>query len=451
VSAAPRQPDELTAFDFDVIGRGEVHLPIPVSAENPRTMRRVARVIDALGKDLCALAERDDLALRSKLFEARTRARQATWDLRKIAKGGAGTRQPTASATAEKPKRARKRRLVRTPEPLSLEHFTAADDLRAAIADWYAWLAHERRYSPHTLAAYGRDLAAFLSFLMDHLDRVPSLADLEALAPRDFRAHLVRVSNRLGTASRARLLAVLRNFFRFLARRGLAHNASVAALRMPKMPQHVPKALDAEDALAVLNSMSTITHSSWLGVRDAAIVALMYGCGLRIAEVLGLTRAEAPTKPGMLTVTGKGDKERMVPVLPAVAERVCEYLAACPRRLVPSGPLFVSQWDMPLTTRTVQRRIVKVRALLGLPETATPHALRHSFATHLLNAGGDLRAIQELLGHASLSTTQRYTTVDAERILAVYEAAHPRARMPAAEQPNPAQALNPASTPRGVP
>jgi integrase/recombinase XerC len=234
----------------------------------------------------------------------------------------------------------------------------------------------------------------------------------------------------MGAASRARLLAVLRNFFRFLARCGLAHNAAVAAIRTPRMPQLVPKALDVADAVAVLDSMGKITHSSWLGVRDASIVALMYGCGLRIAEVLGLTRAEAPTKPGMLTVTGKGGRDRVVPVLPAVAERVCQYLAACPRRLPATGPLFVSQWDTPLTPRTVQRRIVKVHALLGLPETATPHALRHSFATHLLNAGGDLRAIQELLGHASLSTTQRYTTVDAERILAVYEQCHPRAKMP---------------------
>ena len=324
----------------------------------------------------------------------------------------------------------RRHRLVRAPEPLPLDRFTAFSDLRNAIADWHAWLAHERRSSPHTLAAYGRDLAAFLDFLADHLGHTPSLADLEMLAPADFRAHLVRVSNRLGAASRALLLGVLRNFFRFLARRDLAHNTSLAAIQTPRRPELVPKALDVEDALAVLNSMGKITHSSWLGTRDAAIIALMYGCGLRIAEVLSLTRAEAPTEPGMLRVTGKGGKERMVPVLPAVAERVCQYLAACPRRLAATGPLFISQWDMPLTPRTVQRRIVKVRALLGLPETATPHALRHSFATHLLSAGGDLRAIQELLGHASISTTQRYTSVDAERILAVYERCHPRAKMP---------------------
>jgi integrase/recombinase XerC len=190
----------------------------------------------------------------------------------------------------------------------------------------------------------------------------------------------------------------------------------------------VPKPLSAEDAATALARIGELAEEPWIGKRDIAILTLFYGCGLRLAETLGLTRAEAPLEPGILTITGKGRKTRIVPVLPAVASAVADYVALCPHKLAARGPLFVGVRGGPLNPRLIQRQMQRLRALLGLPETATPHALRHSFATHLLAGGGDLRTIQELLGHASLSTTQRYTAVDAERLLGVYDQAHPRAK-----------------------
>lgn len=312
---------------------------------------------------------------------------------------------------------------------IPLTRFAAAGDLSAAISDWQSWLEHERRASRHTALGYGRDLAGFLDFLREHLGALPSLAALEALGPADFRAYLAaRAQEGIERSSSARALSTLRGFFRFLDRRGLAKNAALAAVRTPKLPKSVPKPLSAEDAGLALARISELAETPWIGKRDLAILTLLYGCGLRLSEALGLTRAEAPVKPGMLSITGKGRKTRFVPVLPAVSEAIVEYLALCPHPLPAKGPLFVGVRGGPLNPRLVQRQMQRLRTLLGLPETATPHALRHSFATHLLAGGGDLRSIQELLGHASLSTTQRYTAVDAERLLAVYDRAHPRAK-----------------------
>jgi integrase/recombinase XerC len=312
---------------------------------------------------------------------------------------------------------------------IPLTRFSAAGDLAAAISDWQSWLENERRASRHTALGYGRDLAGFLDFLREHLGALPSLAALEALAPADFRAYLAaRAQDGIERSSSARALSTLRGFFRFLDRRGLAQNAALAAVRAPKLPKSVPKPLSAEDARLALERIVELSEAPWIGNRDLAILTLLYGCGLRISEALGLRRGEAPLEPGMLSVTGKGRKTRLVPVLPAVSEAVAGYLALCPHRLAAKGPLFVGARGGPLNPRLVQRQMQRLRALLGLPETATPHALRHSFATHLLAGGGDLRTIQELLGHASLSTTQRYTAVDAERLLKVYDRAHPRAK-----------------------
>lgn len=312
---------------------------------------------------------------------------------------------------------------------IPLTRFAAAGDLSAAISDWQSWLEHERRASRHTALGYGRDLAGFLDFLREHLGALPSLAALEALGPADFRAYLAaRAQEGIERSSSARALSTLRGFFRFLERRGLAKNAALAAVRTPKLPKSVPKPLSAEDAGLALTRIVDLAKAPWIGKRDLAILTLLYGCGLRLSEALGLTRAEAPMKPGMLGITGKGRKTRLVPVLPAVSEAIAEYLALCPHTLPAKGPLFVGVRGGPLNPRLVQRQMQRLRTLLGLAETATPHALRHSFATHLLAGGGDLRSIQELLGHASLSTTQRYTAVDAERLLSVYERAHPRAK-----------------------
>jgi integrase/recombinase XerC len=316
-----------------------------------------------------------------------------------------------------------------SPKPLPLARFAAADDLRAAIGLWTAWLAGERRASAHTIAAYGRDLALFLDFLTEHLGELPSLATMSALQPADFRAYLARrAQDHIERPSLARGMSVLRGFVRFLERREFAATTALAAMRSPKLPASVPKPLSVEDATGAVDAAGDGATSGWHGKRDIAILALLYGCGLRLSEALGLSRGAAPLGE-LLVITGKGRKQRHLPVLAAVRTAVAEYLAACPHALTRDGPLFVGARGGPLNPRLVQRRMEALRGFLGLPDTATPHALRHSFATHLLDAGGDLRAIQELLGHASLSTTQRYTSVETERLLAIYDAAHPRARL----------------------
>jgi len=310
-----------------------------------------------------------------------------------------------------------------------LARFAATDDLRAAIGLWVAWLTGERRASPHTVAAYGRDLALFLDFVTEHVGELPSLGAFDRLSPADFRAYLARrVQRHADRGSLARGLSVLRGFVRFLHRRGLASTSALAALRSPRLRASVPKPLTVDDATAAVYIVGDFATGGWQGKRDIAIMTLLYGCGLRLSEALGLRRGEAPLSE-MLVVTGKGQKQRLLPVLPAVRAAVADYLAACPHALETDGPLFVGARGGPLNPRIVQRQMEAVRGHLGLPESATPHALRHSFATHLLGAGGDLRAIQELLGHASLSTTQRYTAVETERLLAIYDAAHPRARL----------------------
>ena len=323
---------------------------------------------------------------------------------------------------------------VKRPDPIPLARYAASPDLVPVIADWIEQLKTEKRASAYTLAAYGRDLAAFLDFLRDHCGGLPSIALLAQLQPRDFRAFLAaRAADELARTSQARALSVLRGFFRFLDRRGHAKNDALSVLRGPRLPRAVPKPLSVGDADAALDAADTVQSSSappWIAARDAAILTLLYGCGLRLGEALDLSRREAPL-PGRatMTITGKGNKQRLVPLLPAVGEAVEAYLAACPYRLDPDGPLFVGQRGGQLNPRLVQKLMEQLRLGLGLPDTATPHALRHSFATHLLGAGGDLRSIQELLGHASLSTTQRYTEVDAARLMAIYAKAHPRAEV----------------------
>ncbi len=254
------------------------------------------------------------------------------------------------------------------------------------------------------------------------------MATLSALAPSDFRAYLAHRAARVERSSVGRGLSVVRGFVRFLERRGLASSPALAVLRAPKLPRAVPKPLSIPDAVEIIEAPADVATDAWQARRDIAVLTLLYGCGLRISEALGLPRAAAPLGE-QITITGKGNKQRLVPVLPAVRQAVADYLAACPYPLPPDGPLFIGARGGPLSPRVVQRQMETLRRALGLPETATPHALRHSFATHLLAGGGDLRAIQELLGHASLSTTQRYTSVDSARLLAVYDAAHPRAHL----------------------
>ena len=310
--------------------------------------------------------------------------------------------------------------------------FAAEPAVVSAIEDWQAWLAHERRISNHTLDAYSRDLGSFLRFTAEHLGYAPGLQDLRALEPADFRGFLAdRQARGLARSSTARAMSTLRNFFKFIERQGLVENAAIGGIKTPKVPRSVPKALDEVDALETVSVIEDLSEEPWIGKRDAAVLFLLYGCGLRIGEALGLDRdqvAEPGNAMDTIVVTGKGDKQRLVPVLPVVTKALGDYIDACPHDLALDGPLFVGKRGKRLSARMIQRQMGRVRALLGLPETATPHALRHSFATHLLAGGGDLRTIQELLGHASLSTTQRYTEVDAGRLKSVYDGAHPRAR-----------------------
>jgi integrase/recombinase XerC len=306
--------------------------------------------------------------------------------------------------------------------------FQAADDVVRAARGWQAWLATERRCSPHTFAAYERDLAAFLAFMTEHLGQAPDLAALAALRAADFRSWLAsRAQTGLARSSTARALAVVRSFFRHLDRSGKASNGAIGTVRTPKLPATVPRPVTQDDALALIDAAPSHARADWIGKRDAALFTLLYGCGLRIAEALSLNRTDAPTGDS-LVVTGKGRKQRMVPVLPQVSAAIADYLAACPFGDGGNGPLFVGARGERLQAGVAQRAMRVLRRALGLPENATPHALRHSFATHLLEGGGDLRTIQELLGHASLSTTQRYTKVDAAKILSAFAKAHPRAR-----------------------
>jgi len=307
----------------------------------------------------------------------------------------------------------------------------AAPDLQRAVEAWFAYLSVERQLAGNTSEAYGRDLGQFLAFLATQLNRLPTLAHLNALAARDIRAFLAaRRAQGVGSRSLSRTLSALRMFFRFLERRGLGKNDAVRAVALPKLPHSVPKPLTAIKATALVDgaNIATPDAADWITARDTAVLALLYGSGLRISEALSLTRKDAPIRGrDMLRVTGKGGKTRVVPVLPVVREAIERYLSLCPMQLGSDDPLFVGARGGQLSPRIIQLVIARARGALGLPETATPHALRHSFATHLLGAGADLRAIQELLGHASLSTTQGYTEVDRDHLLKTYAKAHPRA------------------------
>jgi len=297
------------------------------------------------------------------------------------------------------------------------------------IEGWLRHLGDERRMSAKTVEAYRRDVLQFLGFLATHLGGAPSLKELAALAPADVRAFLAaRRAQGIGSRSLMRTLAGVRGFARFLERNGKGKVGALAAVRAPKIGKTLPRPLSVAAARGVTDPALAAAdeREPWIAVRDAAVLALLYGGGLRISEALGLKRADFGSRD-TVTVTGKGRKERMVPVLPQVAKLIADYVALCPYDLRADGPLFVGAKGGPLSARVVQLSMARLRGALGLAETATPHALRHSFATHLLARGGDLRSIQELLGHASLATTQIYTEVDAERLIEAYRSAHPRA------------------------
>ncbi|MCA0255173.1 MAG: tyrosine recombinase XerC [Proteobacteria bacterium] len=304
----------------------------------------------------------------------------------------------------------------------------AAPDLIAERQLWLENLQHERRLSMLTVDAYERDTRQFLQFLTGHLGGPARIEDIHTLRPADLRAFLAnRRREGDGARSLGRHMAGIRSLLRFLEKKGLVNAAGAGAVRAPKQPKSLPKPLLPEQALNVIQAGADLQDEPWIGARDAAVLALLYGCGLRISEALGLRPVDLPAEATMLTITGKGGKTRLVPLLPVVLESVRVYQLLCPFALAPGEPMFRGARGGPLQPAIIQRQMQRLRGALGLPETATPHALRHSFATHLLSGGGDLRTIQELLGHASLSTTQVYTGVDSVRLLEIYDRAHPRA------------------------
>jgi len=315
------------------------------------------------------------------------------------------------------------------PQPIELD--SAEDSVTLQMTRWLAHLAHERRLSAKTTEAYARDLRQCLDFLCAHWGTRVTLARFAALEASDIRAFMaMRRADDIAGRSLMRSLAGLRSFGRFLEREGRGKVGALSAIRAPKIGKSLPKPIGIVGAkrLADADERAGETRETWILARDAAVMALLYGSGLRISEALGLMRRDVPLpdQGDILVVTGKGNKTRMVPVLRNVLELIQGYVAMCPHHLAQDKPIFVGARGGPLSPRIIQLTMERMRGALGLPDSATPHALRHSFATHLLSRGGDLRAIQELLGHASLSTTQVYTGIDTERLLEVYRQAHPR-------------------------
>ncbi|MDR9481803.1 MAG: tyrosine recombinase XerC [Salibaculum sp.] len=291
------------------------------------------------------------------------------------------------------------------------------------------WLDHQRALggaAENTIAAYRRDVLSFLAFMARHHGAAQGLAPIAAVTVSDMRAWMAHERGRgIAARSLARALSAVKGFYRWLAEREGIDPSAVLATRAPKPRSRLPRPLAPEAARQMLDQVELQATKPWVAARDVAVVTLLYGCGLRISEALGLTGRDAPLGQS-LRIRGKGGKDRLVPVLAAAREAVAAYTHSCPHRLDAEAPLFRGQRGGPLSPRAIQKVTEQARLQLGLPATATPHALRHSFATHLLSAGGDLRAIQDLLGHASLSTTQTYTAVDTARLMEVYDRAHPR-------------------------
>ncbi|HEY2033960.1 MAG TPA: tyrosine recombinase XerC [Rhizomicrobium sp.] len=294
-------------------------------------------------------------------------------------------------------------------------------------SEWLASLAHERRASAHTLRAYGDDVTRFLEFLVTHVGGAIDERKLEKIAPADIRAFITdRRNEGLGNRSVRRTLASIRSFFRHLAREEIVDNPAAKSVRSPRIARSLPRPLSEVDAARTLAEAGE-NDVEWIGARDVALLTLLYGAGLRISEALSLKIGDVPLGEAMV-IAGKGRKERVVPLLPVIREAIAAYAEILPFKLAPKDSLFRSRRGKPMSAREAQALMQNLRGRLGLSERATPHALRHSFATHLLQNGGDLRTVQELLGHASLSTTQAYTEIDAKKLMDVYEKAHPKGR-----------------------
>ena len=301
--------------------------------------------------------------------------------------------------------------------------FNADKNLLAIIEQWQAWLLNERRFSEHTLDGYSRDLACFLQEICS---KPLSIADVQNLEVRDFRRFIAkRSAENIEKSSLCREISAIKNFYKWLKRENLAKNSAISVISTPRKPKVVPKALDVDDSFDVLIEAKNMALNEWQGLRDRAILTLLYGCGLRISEALNLNVGDIDERSESLRIKGKGNKERIVPLLPIIWKNIEAYLQKCPYKLKTGEALFLGARGERITARVVQRQVQKLRLYLGLPDTFTPHALRHSFATQLLEQGTDLRSLQELLGHSSLMTTQRYTEVKTETLQKEYHKAHP--------------------------
>jgi integrase/recombinase XerC len=314
---------------------------------------------------------------------------------------------------------------MKDPKPKSDLDKIHHGNIRSLVIKWHDYLTSEKRASPHTISAYSRDIECFLDFLSQHLGCSLTERSLSTLRTKDFRSYLSdRRRSGLTPASMARSLSAVRAFFKYARKNNHFKNDAIDLIRSPCLPARLPRPLDENAAAQSLKDISNYASDHWIGLRDCAVISLLYGSGLRISEALSLN-GSALQQGDTLKVLGKGNKERMVPLLPAVKEATQAYCAACPYEILDKGPLFLGARGGRLNARLIQLAMQKMRASLGLPPSATPHALRHSFATHLLTAGGDLRSIQELLGHVNLSTTQHYTDVDTAYLMDVYNNALP--------------------------
>ena len=303
-----------------------------------------------------------------------------------------------------------------------------ADDVIEAVAKWQSWLRYEKRASDHTVEAYQFDLHNLFRFLNRHQGRQITILLLSALSLSDFRSWLAsNAAEHREAASRARAVAGIRNFFRWLDRTGVMHNNAIELLQLPKIARRLPRPVSESEAIDIMSLAKNVPDENWIGMRDEALFMLLYGAGLRISEALSLTHADLAAED-RLVVTGKGNKERTVPLLPIIKASIERYLSACPYTPKENSTLFLGSRGEKLNPAVAQRNLRQLRRQLNLSDNVTPHALRHSFATHLLASGADLRSLQELLGHSSLSTTQLYTRVDAQQLAKAYKAAHPRAK-----------------------
>ncbi len=309
-------------------------------------------------------------------------------------------------------------------------NFSAMPDLQDVLLRWVKSLTSEKNASKHTLRAYQKDVRDFLAHMTEHFGAPPSLDTLSTLKLQDFRGWLSKLAAREnGASTRARAVSTLRSFFAWLDKKGILHNPVIQHLKTPKLPKTLPKAMDARQTRELIENTDILQkdHDCWISLRDQALFTLLYGCGLRIDEALSLNYGERPQSDSII-VRGKGNKERLVPVLPVVKNAIDSYVAACPiKSFENKDPLFIGAQGKRLNQGVAQKQMRDLRKMLGLPDSATPHALRHSFATHILQNGGNLRVIQELLGHVSLSTTQRYTDLDNEALFDIYDKCHPRA------------------------